>query len=67
LLGKVGGSTHLWKAFVHENKNMAFKWYTCVGIQEIWEVQCMLYDPHFLEKGLNRLTAMAAYLQPLFF
>jgi hypothetical protein len=50
LLGEVGGSTHRWKALVHENKNMAFKWCTCVGIDRKQEVQCM-YDPHFLAKG----------------
>jgi hypothetical protein len=36
---------------------MAFKWGSCVGIQEKWEAQRM-YDPHFLAKGLKpvRLT-----------
>jgi hypothetical protein len=34
LLGKVWGSAHRWKALVHENKNMAFEWCTCVGTVE---------------------------------
>jgi hypothetical protein len=55
LLGEVGGTTHRWKALVHGNKNMAFKRWTCVGIDEKWEVQCM-YDPHFLAKGLKPVS-----------
>jgi len=37
LLGEGGGSTHSWKDLNQENKNMAFKWCTCVGIEENWE------------------------------
>jgi hypothetical protein len=47
--GRWGFHTSLESSF-HENKNMAFKWCTCVGIEEKWEVQRM-YDPHFLPKG----------------
>ena len=43
---------------------MAFKWGTCVGIQEKWEVKRM-YDPHFLAKGLKpvRLRPRVLLLQ----